>query len=63
MAAKKSWRVFHNTLGEMPVEAERFEKTGSGTYFYDADGNQVAAFGDGEVKAVIPTGTKGGDEK
>lgn len=62
MAAKKSWRVIHNTLGEFTVEAERFEKTGSGTYFFDADGNQAAAFGDGEIKAVIPAGTKGNAE-
>lgn len=58
----KKWRVFHKQYGEMTVEAERFEKNGSGTTFFDADGNQVAAFGDQEVGTVIPAGTKGSDE-
>lgn len=58
----KKWRAFHKTLGELSIQAERFEKTGSGTWFYDAEGNQVASFGDQEINTVILDGTKGSDE-
>lgn len=34
--------------------AVRSSKTGNGTYFYDAEGNEVASFGDGEVIAAYP---------
>lgn len=58
----KKWRVVHRTMGEMTIEAERFVRNGSGTYFYDADGNDVASFGDQEVTAVMPDGTTGSNE-
>lgn len=56
--ATKKWRVYHRDLGEIIIEAERFEKTGSGTYFYGPDENQVAAFGDQEVKTILPESLK-----
>lgn len=56
--APKKWTVFHKQMGKFDLEAERFEKNGSGTTFFAADGSQVAAFGDQEISAVIPAGTK-----
>ena len=58
----KKWRVFHKTLGELSITAERYVKTGSGTYFYDADGNDAGSFGDQEVGTVLPADVKGSDE-
>jgi hypothetical protein len=34
--------------------AVRASKDGAGTYLYDADGKQIATFGDGEAKYAIP---------
>lgn len=52
----KSFTVTHRSLGTATIEAERFERHGSGTYFYDADGGQVAGFADGEITSVVPAG-------
>lgn len=60
--ATKKWRVIHKTLGELTIEADRFVRNGSGTYFYDAAGNDVASFGDQEVSAVLPHGATGSNE-
>ena len=56
--APKKWQVFHKQYGKLEIEAERFEKNGSGTTFYNADGSQAAVFGDQEIGMVIPAGIK-----
>mgnify|MGYP006365369977 CR=1 FL=1 len=42
--------------------AERFVQDGSGTRFYDAEGNVLAAFGDGQISNVVPAGLTFDDE-
>ena len=42
--------------------AERFVQDGSGTRFYDAEGNVVASFADGLIATVAPAGLTFEDE-
>lgn len=50
-----SYKV-HMKSGEVITiaDATRCERNGSGTYLYDSEGNQIASFGDGEVRFAIP---------
>lgn len=42
--------------GTAEIEAHRYEKDGSGTRFYDADGGTIASFEDGVIAEVVPAG-------
>ena len=44
------------------ISAARFVQDGSGTRFYDADGNVLASFGDGQISNVVPAGVTFEDE-
>lgn len=36
------------------IEADRFEQDGSGTRFFDAEGNQIVSYYDGVIRSVEP---------
>lgn len=49
----KTYKAHHRTLGVASIEAHRMERDGSGTRFFDENGDTVAAFGDGEITSVV----------
>lgn len=48
------YNVNTKSEGVLQIDAKRFERNGNGTVFYDENDNQLAVFGDGEVKSVRP---------
>lgn len=50
------FNVTRRVGGSAEIEAHRYEKDGSGTRFYDADGGVIASFEDGIISEVVPAG-------
>ena len=50
----KKFRLTNKNNQQATIEAASYTQDGSGTRFYDEDGNQITSFYDGEIRRVEP---------
>lgn len=48
------YRLTNRDGAQAVLDAAHYERDGSGTRFYDLDGNEIASFYDGELRSVVP---------